>query len=487
MALVAIAVLSSCTNEDSILDKNLHTKGNKVFTATLENSVDTRATLNSSKTAQWESTDRVNINGVVYKVTPKSDDATTAVLTKKNSDDEDPSGTFRALYPTTFSYVSGTSIKYSLPAVHTYAEGKFNMPMYAEGTSTELSFKNLCGVVAVSVKNIDDIKAVRIISASPTDKLSGEFTITMSDGIPILNMGTVTSNQVSVICGDANVDADATTGKVFYLPLPAATYSQLQVVVESGTSTISQMITSGNVEIARNKIYSTTFHASSGDISPIYATTNSETGNPTSAVRCVTLWSGSPIFATMNVGQTTAFSSLSTDYTTGLVGGWYNWGVSEIQTSSNKTIYHYGTASLSGDTDTATKLWGGVWRMLTFEELKAITAGVILTASDNQNVVGINTTWTWLEGSDSSNQYVPGCTLKGIKILGKNGNSVFFPAAGSSVNGVVLDQGFLGSLWTADSYETSDRGCSLIFTSSLHDPLSLRLRDRGYSVRAVLK
>ena len=74
------------------------------------------------------------------------------------------------------------------------------------------------------------------------------------------------------------------------------------------------------------------------------------------------LWEGNLFFADCNVGATSPEA----------YGGYYNWGMSEEHTAENSSIYNEGTVTLTGEDDTATKLWGANWRMMTKEELEKL-------------------------------------------------------------------------------------------------------------------
>jgi len=515
MAVAAIAALSSCRNEDVILESNTQNEVDKVFTATMEQSAGTRTTL-AGNTPNWESGDKIimigsSTNGI-YTAEPDESDKTKATLTKLSGDA--PTNYCIAYYPADYVTVnSNQQIIATLPAVHTYSEGKFNMPMvaYAEGTFTNLSFNNLCGVLAVTVKGISDIKAVRVISASATDKLSGHFALsnqTQDGKFQAVMMATGnTSNQVSVNCG-SGVDADAATGKVFYFPLPPATYDSLQVVVESGINTVAHMTSEDEVTIERNKIYRTTFNPNlySGryTVLPIYATTSQATGNPASLVKCVTLWSGSPIFATINVGQTvTNYASINTPvtdenkatvYSTANVGGLYQWGGTiNRRDNTGDNDYSSSTTDMAGTADdTAMKLWGPIWRMPTKAELNHLrnykddSTAALATAV---------TTWTKCDGQtgDGHAQYVTGCTLFGYKVAGKgdfSGNSVFLPLAGSKdyIYGNVSSQGQCAFYRSTTPSSASGYALSLNFSSTSYAPSVCVDEISSFSsVRAVLK
>ena len=518
MAVAAIAALSSCSDDnDAILGEGgKQSDGVASFTATIESDATTRTTIadgtGTNKKVLWSDGDAVSINGVNY-TTSLSSASETATFTTSGTAAQTIEGKYKAIYPTAYSSGTGSNIVYRLPAVHAYSDG-FNMPMYAEGTTTDLAFKNLCGVLAVTVKNISGIKAVRVISttedveAPMNTKLSGEFTVAMSGGgDPVMTMSACNSNQVTINCGDG-VDADASTGKVFYFPLPPATYDSLQVVVESETNTVAHMTSGDSPIIARNKIYNITFdgskHNGRNNVLPIYATTKSAAGNPTAPVKCVTLWSGSPIFATINVGQTvTNYASINTPvtdenkttvYSTANVGGLYHWGGTiNRRDNTGDNDYSSSTTDIAGTADdTAMKLWGPIWRMPTKAELNHLRN----YKDDSSAALAMAvTTWTKCDGQtgDGHAQYVTGCTLFGYKVAGKgdfSGNSVFLPLAGSKdyIYGNVSSQGQCAFYRSTTPSSASGYALSLNFSSTSSAPSVCVDEISSFSsVRAVLK
>ena len=180
--------------------------------------------------------------------------------------------------------------------------------------------------------------------------------------------------------------------------------------------------------------------------------TEKRTGNID--VKWVQLWKGGPKFAEYNVGATSA-----TEY-----GGYYAWGGS-LNQNKGKDM-NSGTDALSGDSDTATKLWGSNWRMPTKEEFDALL--------NNQNCTCTRTTQNG---------------VKGLLCKGKEGtvyefNSIFLPAAGYCDFGNVSGQSYYGYYWSSTP-NGNDRAYYLYSGYSLNQVGDSDRYD-GFSVRAVL-
>ena len=176
-------------------------------------------------------------------------------------------------------------------------------------------------------------------------------------------------------------------------------------------------------------------------------------------------------WANMNVGASTP-----EDY-----GGYYAWGEIEEKENyswstykwcngSDDTMTKYCTSSSYGTVDNQTVLdpeddvahvkWGGSWRMPTLDEQKELLN---------------KCTWTWttLNG------------VKGYKVTGPNGNSIFLPAAGYRGGTGVDGRGSGGGYWSSSLYSNSSyRAYYLYFNSGYHD-WGNSSRYNGRSVRPV--
>ena len=218
------------------------------------------------------------------------------------------------------------------------------------------------------------------------------------------------------------------------------------LVKEDGTEFLQRKTMTGRLTV-KGKLYN------AGTI-PATGTAKATIGGSEVDVKWVQLWAGGPKFAEYNVGVT--------DSKAESFGGYYAWGGSQDKVDDHKT----GSEALSGDSDTATKLWGTAWRMPTQAEFKALYFASNCTVE-----------WTTVNG------------VNGRKFTGKgdySSNSVFLPAAGSYNNGVSND-GVNGYYWSTTPVENNNGFAYRLFFSSASYNANFESCKVGYSVRAVLK
>ena len=151
-------------------------------------------------------------------------------------------------------------------------------------------------------------------------------------------------------------------------------------------------------------------------------------------------------------------------------GDYYAWG--ETTTKSNYTEssyqYHNGSyinigSNISGTQyDVARAQWGGNWRLPTKAEMQELKD---------------RCTWSWTTYKG----------VRGYKVTGPNGNSIFLPAAGCRGGTEIFDRGSYGYYWSGSLGESySGYAYYLYFNSSdLHVYGYYRYREGGHSVRPV--
>ena len=147
-------------------------------------------------------------------------------------------------------------------------------------------------------------------------------------------------------------------------------------------------------------------------------------------------------------------------------GNYYAWGETkpkEEYNQANSLTYGKQMDDISGNAqyDAATANWGGDWRMPTKTEMEELNK---------------NCTWEWIKQNG----------VKGYKVTGPNGNSIFLPAVGN----------FYGTTFNSGScddscYWSSTPNCIYYVYSLYFDGGSRNVfnytRDHGLSVRPVLE
>lgn len=434
MAVAAIAVLSSCSNDNEYEPNKA--KQAHVFTATMEGSDGTRATYNSiNKCAEWEVGDVISINGKTYSA---QEAGTTATFEAVDGDAESIDGKYMAYFPA--SLYDGTTA--TLPASQTYTAGKFNMPMYATNTTTTLAFKNLCAVLAITVTS-EDIATLNSIKVISDQKMNGTFTVSDDQAV----VGTDGTNLVELVSDeDVTLTEEGTT---FYIAIPAQTYQNLSILVSNGTVTkVMTTKTDQDIDVVRNTIYPIAFVGSKTitDEAPV----SESAGIAGNKVKWIQLWDGGPKFAEYNVGVTDGKAESA--------GGYYKWG-----SNVDKGGSAHAGSDISGY-DTATNLWGENWRMPTNAEFEELIS--------NCDVEAVNEDSKFL-----------GCKFTGRGVYAYN--SVLIPAVGLCTSDGVNGIGYHGNYWS--STPDGSNACAFFFQSGTLNPKYIYGRSKNLSVRAVLK
>lgn len=245
---LAVAILVGCSkiNIDS-------TETQQIFTASIENI--TKTSLSGGKIC-WKADDEIFINGISFLATPDSKNLTKATFRKTNPEDPDAKpdkrGEYVASFGCTFDSETGKGI---LPETVFCSEpGNIQSPMMAKSTTTQLSFKNICAVLEVTLKGTETIQ--RMEFSANGKALSGEFT--MPDGSAAVMSGTY---------GDAVLDFGAgvkldPNGSVFHIAVPAGSYTGLNIKVTDTGCRVWQETVGRTAKTAANTIYEYSFTSS---------------------------------------------------------------------------------------------------------------------------------------------------------------------------------------------------------------------------------
>lgn len=361
-----------------------------------------------------------------------------------------------------------------LPAEQTVAEGQYVDPkamlMIGESDNyNSLQFNNVCAYVKVTPEF--DCKAIRLISKG-TESLAGTVTLDYNGGTPTAN---VTANGVSKVSLTGTIKAN----NAYYIAVLPATLNSGFTIRFVTIDDIYNKSTTKALPLVRNKVIDLgSFDTSDMIRIPKTGTAEATIGGETVNVPWVQLWKDGPKFAEYNVGATSV-----TEY-----GGYYTWGgtYNNGQGIAWTADQNTSLSKLSGNTDTATKLWGNYWRMPTNDELGKYKGEDWPSGSLCGGLL-YECTCTWVTNYN-------GTGVNGLLCTGKEDyiyNSIFLPAAGYSENtsgvGKVWGLGMRCDYWTSipkpEGYEYDEHAYSLDYTDHV---ATNTYRDQGISVRAVL-
>ena len=258
IATIAVAsafILSvSCQKQEISVSENTNDSEIVAFSATIDQestkTVLVAGSANNKFKVNWESTDKISIKGAEYTVSSIKDDATKATFSGNGAIKEDSK--YKAIYPSSLYKTD----HFELPSIQTYAAGKFNAPMYAESETESLAFKNICGVLCLSLKgnSTDKVKYITVIAKN--EGVCGKFTMG-TDAATLSLSSTVGeySRTVSLDCGEG-IQLDNTTAKDFYIYLPPNTYTAgMKIIITTTDSRVFENITAASATIERNNIY----------------------------------------------------------------------------------------------------------------------------------------------------------------------------------------------------------------------------------------
>lgn len=261
--LPALLVFSGCAKE-----KPQKPDTAPVFTGVIEQGITTKSTVSYNPAimrylVNWESSDEVRINGAKYSVTPGSPE-TRATFTKVEGDT--PAGTFKACVPYDKTNYDGGTMKVTFPATinNVYHDISF-WPMYAESTSTELAFKNLAGLVAISILKTDAAVGVKSVTISSENNfLSGTASIA-EDGAGWKAELSSGGNSVTVNCA---TPLSITSWDYVFIPVPPKNYGadfKITITYTDDSSLEKAVKADHSINVQRSKVTSIAFNLCSPD------------------------------------------------------------------------------------------------------------------------------------------------------------------------------------------------------------------------------
>ena len=257
-AFAAIAIIAIVSCEDRIVVPEVTSepvgKAGLVFTATTETAAATKTALSQNGAAYdvlWQNGDEITIvdgaaNVGVYSTTS----TTTSGTFSHKSGDVVATPNYTAYYPASM-YSGGTL---TLPDIQVYTPGNITeAPMYATSSTSNLEFKNLCGILRLNITTSMSSQKVRSIGLLAGQKLSGIFSIE-SDAAVITSSRDI-DRYVTLDCGEEGVDISSTPTS-FYFAIPPGDYTGLMISVYTteGLTQLKSLKSDKTVKIERSAI-----------------------------------------------------------------------------------------------------------------------------------------------------------------------------------------------------------------------------------------
>lgn len=246
------AAAVSCVNEE--IGSPEEGLVEKIFTGYIDDSDDTRTTLNQNFDIVWKSTDHITVfdgDGAGKKFTEVevSEEGMIAEFTGK----VELKDTYYALYPAQddAAYASdGETITAQLSTVQTAIDGTFadgvNLSV-AKTQGSDLHFRNVGAILAVKCPTAN-ANRIKIVSHDPSVKMSGKAVISMKDGVPVAVPSESAVNYVEATC------ATTAVGQVYYFVVYPGEYKGFDIIFTSKNiaTTTAVYSTSKALSLERN-------------------------------------------------------------------------------------------------------------------------------------------------------------------------------------------------------------------------------------------
>lgn len=156
----------------------------------------------------------------------------------------------------------------------------------------------------------------------------------------------------------------------------------------------------------------------------------------------------------------------------------FNWSNYFDTTDGGLTFTKYETNKktvLDLEDDAAYIYMGSDWRMPTYDEFTELI--------NNTTPTFIDLDGNEFSKSDAQSGAIAQYNLKGIKLTGTNGNSIFIPAAGYCFDTALIYVSGYGYLWSSSLSTSDSRGLNVNYNGGLSTDYSYRYY--GFSVRGV--
>lgn len=251
--IAAIFMLASCESLFTIYPTVESVDSTITFTANTESEAETRTSLSYSAdenglySLTWNKGDEISIYDGTSTSVFSTDDSysATAEFEQQTGETDKNAVSYTAFYP-----ASITVNNMVLPSQQRYvSNGILNFPMYAYSTNRNLQFKNICGILKVSVKTKESTDvSVSSISVSSEKGMSGTFT--------------VADDYSAVVDGDDGVVLNCeepvrlynASYQEFSIIVPPGAYETMKICITTKDGRSINLVANGTVKIDRSSM-----------------------------------------------------------------------------------------------------------------------------------------------------------------------------------------------------------------------------------------
>lgn len=251
--IAAMLLFASCEKKVEFTYGNNVDNSSALFLATTESSASTRTSLsnytdgNGCYSLNWSSGDAISISDGVNTAVYTTEDSysSTAEFECSEGKISNKATEYVAFYPSTI-----TAANMVLPSNRKFLRNNVeDFPMRAVSNNKELAFKNLCGILRLSLKSEgNNPLAVSSIALSADKGMSGAFTV----GID--NAAVVTGTDGVVLECDEPENIYTTIATDFNVVAPQGDYNPLKVKIRNASGKEVNLISEGAVSVKRSRI-----------------------------------------------------------------------------------------------------------------------------------------------------------------------------------------------------------------------------------------
>jgi len=258
LAATGLLAFASCNKDEQ--------EGVMEFKATMEDCTDTDGKTELRGTRlYWSPGDEIRVFGrqgsAIFATSANTSSSWTSFRRTEAIGTGPFDGPYRAFYPADIT-TDGQHV--TLPMVQHSEDGNLDhdFPMYAQTTASDvLKFKNLCGVLRISLfKPNVNVKKIKIVANT---NINGVYEVSYDHHIPEMTYITNGSKRTWLECSTAqSIDS----WKYFYVYLPEGAYSNLKVVIYTDDYRYCEKTAKNNVVVNCRRSQTTDIMFGAGDL-----------------------------------------------------------------------------------------------------------------------------------------------------------------------------------------------------------------------------